>query len=53
LQTNGRLQITADADLKGLEQLRASLNDHESILKRRIAARKPKQEAPKKDEAAN
>jgi hypothetical protein len=55
LQTNGRLQITADVDLDGLEELRASLNDYESILKRRIAARKPKQdaaEASKKDEDA-
>jgi hypothetical protein len=41
LQTGGRLQITADVDLDGLQELKAMLDDYESILKR-LAARKSK-----------
>jgi hypothetical protein len=41
LQAGGRLQITADVDLEGLQELKAMLNDYESILTR-IAARKLK-----------
>jgi hypothetical protein len=39
LQTGGRLQITADVDLEGLQELKAMLVDYESILKR-IAGRR-------------
>jgi hypothetical protein len=34
LQRGGRLQITADVDLEGLQQLKEMLVDYESILKR-------------------
>ena len=34
LQSGGRLQITADVDLEGLQELTAMLVDYESILKR-------------------
>jgi hypothetical protein len=40
LQTGGRLQITADVDLEGLQELKAMLVDYESILKR-LAERRP------------
>lgn len=40
LQMGGRLQITADVDLEGLQELKAMLGDYESILKRLDARRR-------------
>jgi hypothetical protein len=41
-----RLQITADVDLEGIAELKAMLGDYESILKRLVARKSKKTEAP-------
>jgi hypothetical protein len=41
LQKGNRLQITADVDLEGIDELKEILGHYEAILKR-LAARKPK-----------